>query len=104
MLVTDYQFISVLLQINDNSALLEYNWRHHIYPEPGKPYFANWKKFLLDKISKEKIEVIYTIHPLEGEKNIFDGLIKGSCYSNDYLNDILLVQNLKECKELKSIK
>ena len=103
MLVTDYQFISVLLQINDNSAARIW-WRHHIYPEPGKPYFANWKKFLLDKISKEKIEVIYTIHPLEGEKNIFDGLIKGSCYSNDYLNDILLVQNLKECKELKSIK
>ena len=103
MLVTDYQFISVLLKINDNSAARIW-WRHHIYPEPGKPYFADWKNFLLEKISKDKIEVIYTIHPLEGEKNIFDGLIKGDCYSSEYLNEILLMQNLKECKELKFIK
>ena len=37
------------------------------YPEPGKPYFVDLKNFLLEKISKDKIEVIYTIHP-EGEK------------------------------------
>ena len=94
---------SVLLKINDNSAARIW-WRHHIYPEPGKPYFKNWKNFLLQKIIRDKIEVIYTIHPLEGEKNIFDGLIENNCYNSKYLNEILLVQNLKECKEFEAFK
>ena len=37
MLVTDYQFISVILDINDNSARIW--WRHHIYPVPNSKYF-----------------------------------------------------------------
>ena len=100
MLVTDYQFISVILSINDNSAARIW-WRHHIYPSPDKKYFENWKDFLLNKILKEKIEVIYTIHPLEGEKDIFSGLIDKSCVSKKEVNKILVMQKLKKCKELK---
>ena len=103
MLVTDYQFISVLLKINDNSAARIW-WRHHIYPEPEEKHFEDWKNFLLNKIYRDKIDVIYTIHPLEGEKNIFEGLIENDCYNSNYINEILVVQELKECKELKSFK
>ena len=49
MIVTDYQFISVILSIKDNSAARIW-WRHHIYPVPGNEYFKDWKKFLLTKI------------------------------------------------------
>ena len=38
MIVTDYQFISVLLSINDNSAARVW-WRHHIYPDVHEKYF-----------------------------------------------------------------
>ena len=100
MLVTDYQFISVILSTNDNSAARIW-WRHHIYPSPNKKYFEEWKDFLLSKILKEKIKVIYTIHPLEGEKNIFKGLLHNSCFSEKQINEILIMQKLKECKELK---
>ncbi len=100
MLVTDYQFISVILGINDNSAARIW-WRHHIYPEPNKLYFEEWKNFLINKILKEKIEVIYTIKPLEGEENIFEGLIKSNCYSTNKINEILIEQKLNDCKELK---
>ena len=101
MLVTDYQFISVVLSINDYSAARIW-WRHHIYPVQGKKYFEEWKKFLLSKIFEEEIEVIYTVHPLEGEHNIFEGIINNRCYSNEKLNEILLIQKLKNCNELKS--
>ena len=100
MLVTDYQFISVILSSNDNSAARIW-WRHHIYPSPNKKYFEEWKDFLLHKILKEKIQVIYTIHPLEGEKNIFKGLLHNSCFSEKQINKILIMQKLKECKEFK---
>lgn len=96
MIVTDYQFISVILSNNDNSAARIW-WRHHIYPEPGNKYYQNWKNFLLKKIEKENIEVIYTIHPLEGESDIFEGMMSKSCYTKEEINEILTIQKLKKC-------
>ena len=43
MIVTDYQFISVELSVNDNSAQIW--WRHHIYPDVNEKYFQYWKNF-----------------------------------------------------------
>ncbi len=103
MLVTDYQFIPVILGINDYSAARIW-WRHHIYPEPSKLYFIEWKNFLLRKIIENNIEVIYTIKPLEGEHNIFDGLINDTCYSTKQVSKILIEQKLNNCKELNFIK
>ena len=103
MIVTDYQFISVVLSMKDNSAARIW-WRHHIYPSgPDQKYFLEWKKFLLRKIKENKIEVIYTVHPLEGEENIFQDLLDEKCYSNKKLNEILVLQILKRCDDLNFI-
>ena len=103
MIVTDYQFISVVLSMKDNSAARIW-WRHHIYPSgPDRKYFFEWKKFLLSKIIENKIEAIYTVHPLEGEKNIFQDLLNEKCYSNEKLNEILVLQILKRCDDLNFI-
>ena len=70
MLVTDYQLFQsswVLTIIQQLENMVE----HHIYPVPNTKYFKYWKDFLLNKISNEKIEIIYTINPLEGEKLTF---------------------------------
>ena len=99
MIVTDYQFISVVLSIKDNSAARIW-WRHHIYPSgPDKKYFEEWKNFLISKIKEKKIEVIYTVHPLEGEENILKDLVDEECYSKEKLSDILVIQTLKNCKD-----
>ena len=102
MIVTDYQFISPELSINDNSAARVW-WRHHIYPDVNEKYFDYWKNFLIKKIIKENIEVIYTIHPLEGEKDIFKGLVDVKCYSKKKMNKILVLQTLKSCEEFKNM-
>ena len=101
MLVTDYQFISVIMSINDNSAARIW-WRHHIYPVQGKKYFEEWKKFLLSKIQNENIKIVYTIHPLEGENDIFEGMISKNCYSIEKLSEILTAQKINNCNELTS--
>ena len=98
MIVTDYQFISVVLSADDNSAARIW-WRHHIYPEPGKKFYNAWKNFLLTKIFKDNINVIYTVHPLEGENDIFEGMVDKKCYSTEWLSEILTVQKLKNCNE-----
>ncbi len=103
MIVTDYQFISVVLSADDNSAARIW-WRHHIYPEPGKKFYNAWKNFLLTKIFKDNINVIYTVHPLEGENDIFEGMINKNCYSKEQISEILMVQKLKNCSELLSFK
>ena len=98
MIVTDYQFISVVLSMRDNSAARIW-WRHHLYPSgPDQKYFPEWKKFLLRQILKNKIEAVYTVHPLEGEENIFQDLIDEKCYSSKKLNEILVLQTLKKCE------
>jgi len=61
-------------------------------------------EFLLNKIKKEKIEVIYTVHPLEGETDIFEGMINENCYSKKSVTKILTFQKLNECNELLSFK
>ena len=101
MIVTDYQFISVVLSLKDNSAARIW-WRHHIYPVPGNKYYEEWKDFLLKTIKNKNIEAVYTIHPLEGESDIFEGMISDNCYSKERLNEILTVQKLKDCNELIS--
>ena len=75
-------------------------WRHHIYPAGAdKKYFLEWKNFYLIRLTR-KIQVIYTVHPLEGEKNIFQGLISKDCYSSKKLSDILEIQMLQSCEDL----
>ena len=100
MIVTDYQFIPITLSMKDFAASRIW-WRHHIYPAGAdKKYFLEWKEFLLNQINKRKIQVIYTVHPLEGEKNIFQGLISKDCYSSKKLSDILEIQMLQSCEDL----
>ena len=99
MIVTDYQFLTVELSMRDNSAARIW-WRHHIYPVPGYKYYEDWKSFLLTKINRENIEVIYTIHPLEGENDIFEGMLNQKCYSKEKMSKILTAQKLKNCVEL----
>ena len=102
MLVTDYQFISVILSIDDNAAARIW-WRHHIYPSgPEKKYFDEWRNFLINKIIKKKIEVVYTIKPLEGEENIFQNIISNQCYNEKNLSKILMIQEIIKCNDLVS--
>ena len=101
MIVTDYQFISVILSINDNSAVRIW-WRHHLYPTPQEKYFDEWKEFFLKSIKKNNIEVIYTVHPLEGEDDVLKNMINKECSFKNKINNILDLQVLKDCEELKT--
>ena len=70
MIVTDYQFIPVVLSIKDNSAARIW-WRHHIYPSgPDQKYFLEWKKFLIGQIIKKKLR-LYTLFTHLRVKKIF---------------------------------
>ena len=56
MIVTDYQFISSILSIKDNSAARIW-WRHHIYPDPGKNILYIGKISYLKKLKRKKLKL-----------------------------------------------
>ena len=95
MIVTDYQFISVILSINDYSAARIW-WRHHLHPTPKEKYFNEWKDFFMKNIKENNIEVIYTVNPLEGGF-ILKETISDNCFSKSKLNKILDLQVLESC-------
>ena len=101
MIVTDYQFISVILSINDN-APTRFWWRHHGYPDRENKYFNVWKSFLKQKIRQNNIKVIYTVKPLEGERDILENILSKKCFTKLSLTSILDVQVLEDCDELKN--
>ena len=100
MLVTDYQFITVILPMKDYAAS-RFWWGHHGYPDKNNKYFYIWKKFLLNKIKENNIEVIYTILPMAGEKDILISTLNKNCYSEKKLRNDLKIQILENCQELK---
>ena len=100
MLVTDYQFITVILSMKDYAAS-RFWWGHHGYPDKNNKYFYLWKKFLLNKIKENNIEVIYTIIPMAGEKDILISTLNKNCYSEKKLRTDLKIQILENCQELK---
>jgi hypothetical protein len=101
MIVTDYQFISVILSINDN-APTRFWWRHHGYPDEKNKYFNVWKNFLKQKIRQNNIKVIYTVKPLEGERDILENILSKKCFTMLSLTNILDIQILEGCDELKN--
>ena len=102
MLVTDYQFISVILSINDHSVN-KYWYKHHVYPGYTDKYFEVYKKFFINKLRKEKIQVVYIIKPLHGDKNVLDSILESGCIIKSSVTDILDVYELKNCENLKTL-
>ena len=70
-------------------------------PDKNNKYFYLWKKFLLNKIKENNIEVIYTILPMAGEEDILINTINEKCYSEKKIRNDLKIQILKNCQELK---
>ena len=101
MIVTDYQFITVILETKDYAAS-RFWWGHHGYPDTKNEYFYLWKNFLVSKIKKNEIEVIYTIKPLIGEIDILKNILSQNCYSENNINKNLEVRTMNNCIDLNN--
>ena len=95
-LITDYQFISVILGINDNSPS-KYWYDYHVYPTEDHKLYGFYKKFFIEALRKEKIEKIFVIKPIVGDQNIVEKIFRNKCYSKKIKTDILDVYNVGDC-------
>ena len=101
MLVTDYQFISVVMSSYDYSPN-KYWYKHHAYPSLNHKYFEIYKKFFINKLREGKIEIVYEIKPLWGDNNVLEPILKSDCIIKIPITDILDSYLLKKCEDLKS--
>ena len=99
MLITEYQFISPILDIYDNSP----NQWHHpsvSFPLAGNKYYDVYKNFFISSIKKNKIKHIY--ETVEDDKIITKFILNQNCYSKERMTSMLVKLKLNyNCKDLK---
>ena len=97
----DYQFISVILSSYDYSPN-KYWGEYHAYPEKGSKYFEIYRKFFIDKLKENKIEIVYIIKPLWGGDNVLKSVLNENCVEKKIITDILESQLLLKCEDLEN--
>ena len=99
-MITDYQFISVLLSIYDNSPV-RFWYEFHGYPTKDNEYHSIYKKFFIDHLIKNRIQIIYEIKPLYGDQNVLKDILDKSCLTKNTHTKILDSYTIIKCNDLK---
>jgi len=97
-IITDYQFISVIINEYDYSPSQVW-FNYHVNPTKESKYFNKHKNFLNDRLKKNDIEVIYIIKPLWGGDNVLEKSLNKTCHKIQ-ITEILDKYLLKECDDL----
>ncbi len=101
ILITEYQIISPILGIYDNSP----NQWHHpsvSFPLKGNKYYEVYKNFFIERIKKDKIKVIYETK--KDNNTILELIINSDCFFNNKERVSAMLIKLKinnSCEDLK---
>jgi len=99
-IITDYQFISVILSTYDYSPSKVWH-NGATYPESDNKYFKSFKRFFIKKLNENNINVIYIVNPfyVNNENNILS-ILSNECYQKSEVTDILNSYVLTNCSDL----
>lgn len=95
MIITDYQFISVLLGQYDYSVT-RFWYNFHGYPTEDNKYFYYWKEFVIKRLKENNIYNIYVLKPLLGEEKPLENIF-GDCLVRKDFSDYFYKLNIKNC-------
>ena len=101
-IVTDYQFISVILSSYDYSPSQVWFINHVASQKKGSKYFKLYKKFFIKQLKENRIEVAYTIKPLWGGDEVFEKGLSKNCFKKIKKTEILDIYILQDCKDLSN--
>ena len=100
-IITDYQFISVILSAYDYSPSQVW-YGYHVNPVRGDKYYEIYQNFFINKLKENKVEVVYLVKPLWENNVIFEESINHECFKKNNLTEILDIYVLLKCKDLMS--
>ena len=96
MVITDFQFFSAILDENLNSPSRTFD--DISYPKKKNKYYEKYKIFLINKIKKNNIEVIYIVNlDIADEKLILHDYIGANCLKKKIISKELKKFELKKC-------
>ncbi len=102
MLLTEYNFFSLLLNENLNGPSRTYD--NISYPNKNSKYYANYRYFLKERLNQNKIKSIYILEPKKINQNRLDHLIfnyiKADCFSVNFIDNFITKLEIKECNDL----
>jgi len=100
-IITDYQFISVILSIYDFSPSQVW-YEFHVNPSKGTIYYNIYRNFFIQRFKENNVQVVYLIKPLWGGNNIFENVLNSNCYKKDKVTEKLDIYTLLPCEDLKT--
>ena len=101
VIITDYQFISVILSSYDYSPSQVW-YSYHVNPIKGSKYFEGYKKLFIEKLKKNNIDIIYVVKPLWGAHNIIKDTLNKNCFIENNETEILDSFLLIPCDDIKN--
>ena len=95
MVLTEYQFFSLITEKNLNIPNRWYTHDNNSYPLDNHKYFKFYKKHIENIIKKNKIKVVYTV----GRPNFtnFKIYLSDICHNISEINSITKIYDLKKC-------
>jgi len=100
MVITNYQFFSLILEQDLNIPNRWSLHHHNLYPIKNHKYFEYYKDFFNRKLKSSKIEVIYIIksHPKESIKiEHFKIYLDDICFKDNKISEILSSHEIVSC-------
>ena len=98
MVLSNYPFLSVILEQQFFSTTRWHVFDGTDYPQIGNKYLISYKNLFHKILLNNNIEVIYTISPVRN-KNIYD-YIDFNCFVEKELNENISSFTLKKCDDL----
>ena len=98
MLMTNYSIFSVILNQKLYSPSRWFIFDGTDYPLEGNKYFGSYKNLLIKIIKDNKIEVIYTIDPVES--SLVYTYLDRSCFKENEISNILNSFEIKQCRDI----
>ena len=96
MLLTDYQFFSLLLEENLNIPNRWYTHDNNSYPLKGHKYFVFYKEHLNKIIKNKNVKVIFTVGSPDFKK--YQDYLINSCFNEIKINELTKSYVMKNCK------
>ena len=95
MMITEYQFFSLILEENLNIPNRWYTHDNNSYPLENHKYYNFYKEHFTKLIKKNNIEVIY----ITGDSKIknFKIYMDNICFTEEEINEISKMHELKKC-------
>ena len=99
-IITEYQFISVILSTYDYSPTQVWFMNHVVNLDKDSKFFKSYQDLLINKIRENKIEIFYLVKPFWDDDKLFEKGLDKECFKKTNLTKTLDSYLIQKCDKL----